>query len=171
MSGDYFMKLITFIKSYKLALASVNSKVASWKGVYLGEVTFPENGNSLIKFIFANDYEMKPGALGLSVAFSVEEIERIENVYDGISDNYILDTIDKDAFAREYIKRGEKINEVSRLLIMLEILIKRLQLSNPDTYLSSELTELYFNFDDDHAEFVIDGKSIYTDGVLLLFGD
>ena len=54
---------------------------------------------------------------------------------------------------------------------MLEILIKRLQLSNPDTYLSSELTELYFNFDDDHAEFVIDGKSIYTDGVLLLFGD
>ena len=48
------MKLITFIKSYKLALASVNSKVASWKGVYLGEVTFPENGNSLIKFIFAN---------------------------------------------------------------------------------------------------------------------
>ena len=36
------MKLTTFIKSYKIALANINDNVADWKDVYVVSVLFPE---------------------------------------------------------------------------------------------------------------------------------
>ena len=48
------MKLTTFIKSYKIALANINDKVADWKDVYVGSILFPEKDEDTLQFVFSN---------------------------------------------------------------------------------------------------------------------
>lgn len=165
------MKFTTFIKAYKIALFNVNKKVSSWKNVFLGSVFFPENEDKTVKFIFTSGYNMQPGDIGISATLNVENIENLPKGGLRTIAEMTSDALDKDVMAREYISKGEKINEAGRMLVLLETLLLRLQTMEPDTWESSKIESMIFDFDKDIAEFSIDNKRVYTNGSLVLLGD
>ena len=78
--------------------------------------------------------------------------------------------LDKDVLAREYINHGEKINEAGRMMVLLETLLQRLKIMEPETWESADVKSVLFDFDKDIAEFEIDGKTVYTNGCITMFG-
>lgn len=164
------MKLTTFIKAYKLALYNVGDRVAEWKNVYLGSTFFPEKDEKILRFILTSGYDMQPGDMGISATLNIDNVENLKGGLKTIAE-MTTDALDKDVMAREYINKGEKINEAGRVLVLLETLLSRLQMAEPDTWESAEINSVFFNFDKDIAEFNIDGTTIYTNGSLVMFGD
>jgi len=164
------MKFTTFIKAYKLALFNVGERVADWKNVYLGSTIFPEKDETVLRFILSSGYNMQPGDMGISAAINIENVEKLKGGLNTIAE-MTTDALDKDVMAREYISKGEKINEAGRVLVLLETLLSRLQVIEPDTWESAEISSVFFNFDKDTAEFNINGTVVYTNGSLVMFGD
>ena len=103
------MRLTTFIKSYKIALANINDKVADWKDVYVGSILFPEKDEDTLQFIFSNGYNMQPGDIAISATVSISRVECIKGGLNTIEE-VTMKILDKDVLAREYINHGEKIN-------------------------------------------------------------
>lgn len=165
------MKFTTFIKAYKLALFNISEKVSSWKDVFLGNVVFPENDDKIIKFIFTSGFNMMPGDMGISAALNIESVENLPKGGLSTIAEMTSGDIDKDVMAREYISKGEKINEAGRVLVLLETLLSRLQTIEPDKWEYADISSVGFNFDKDTADFNIDGTIVYTNGSLVMFGD
>ena len=163
------MKLTTFTKAYKLALANVGDKVSDWKDVYIGSIIFPDEGENVLRFIFSSGYNMQPGDMGISAAINLANVEKLKGGLNTIAE-MTMDALDKDVLAREYINRGEKINEAGRMMVLLETLLQRLQLMELDRWESAEIESIEFNFDKDLAEFDVDDMHIYTNGSLVMFG-
>lgn len=163
------MKFTTFIKAYKLALSNIGSRTASWKGVYLGDVHFPENNNRLV-FIFSSGPFMELGDIGMSATLNIDSVEKLDGGLNSIA-KMTGDALDKDVMAREYLSKNEKINECGRIMVLLETLLDRFKTVEPDKWESADIESVFFNFDKDLAEFSVDGVKIYTNGSLVLFGD
>lgn len=164
------MKLTTFIKAYKIALFNISEKVIDWKGVYVGGVTFPEDNELKLNFTFTSGYNMQTGDIAISASLNIAHVEMLKGGLSTIA-QMTTDSLDKDTMAKEYIKQGEKINEAGRMLVLLETLLSRLRTMKPDAWEDSIISSVVFNFDNDTAEFCIDGSRIYTNGCLLMFGD
>ena len=149
-SGDY-MRLLTFIKAYKIALYSISEKVSKWKDVYLGDVYFPgehDIPDTRVGFLFSNSQTMEPGAIGLSVALDIFGVENISG------------------------KPVIKINDAGRVIVILDGLITQLE-SILDTGIESvHISSMSFNFDEDLAILKLNAfrDEIYTNGNLILFG-
>ena len=165
------MKLTTFIKSYKLALANMGEKVAEWSNVFLGSIHFPEDDDKLT-FIFSSGYNMQPGDMGISASLKLSTLESLAKSKGGLNSIAAMtsNALDKDVLAKEYKLHKEKINEAGRFVVLLEVLIDKLQTMEPDNLENIELKNVYFDFDKDLAEFDIDTTRIYTDGQLVLIG-
>lgn len=163
------MKLTTFIKSYKIALANINDKVADWKDVYVGSILLPEKDENILRFIFSSGYNMQPGDMGISATINISSVEGIKGGLNTIEE-MTMQVLDKDILAREYINHGEKINEAGRMMVLLETLLQRIQIMELDRWETAEVKSISFNFDKDIAEFEIDDQIIYTNGCLVMFG-
>ena len=163
------MKLTTFIKSYKIALANINDKVADWKDVYVGSILFPEKDEDVLQFIFSSGYNMQPGDIRISAAVTISRVEGIKGGLNTIED-MTMHILDKDVLAREYINHDEKINEAGRMMVILETLIQRLKIMEQETWESADVKSVIFDFDKDIAEFDIDDKTVYTNGCITMFG-
>jgi len=164
------MKLTTFIKAYKIALFNISDKVNEWKGVYIGDIEFPKDNEFKLKFTFSSGYSMQTGDIAISASLNIEHVENLKGGLNTIA-QMTTDSLDKDMMAREYINQNEKINEAGRMLVLLETLLSRLQTMKPDKWESSIISSVGFNFENDIAEFCIDGSRAYTNGCLLMFGD
>lgn len=163
------MKFVTFIKAYKIALFNISKNISSWKSVYLNDIIFPTK-DDILKFVFTDASNPQLGSMGVSAAINIENVERMNGGLSTI--NEMTDNIlDKDNMAREYVNRSEKINEAGRILVLLETLLSRLQAVEPDTWERSEISNLSFNFEDDNAIFSIDNYTVYTNGILVMFGN
>lgn len=167
------MKLTTFIKAYKIALSNINDKVASWKSVYVGSILLPEKNDPRLAFIFSTGHDMQAGELAMSVSLNENSLDRLDNTSKGLDSvsEITKNALDKDVLAREYKSRCEKINEAGRFVIVLEVLLDRLKSVEPDSWSDSDVSEIYFDFNKDLAEFCINGSRVYTDGQLLLLGE
>ena len=163
------MKLTTFIKSYKIALANINDKVTDWKDVYVGSILLPEKDENILRFIFSSGYNMQPGDMGISATINISSVEGIKGGLNTIEE-MTMQVLDKDILAREYINHGEKINEAGRMMVLLETLLQRIQIMELDRWETAEVKSISFNFDKDIAEFEIDDQIIYTNGCLVMFG-
>ena len=160
------MKLITFIKSYRIALFNVCNRVKDWKSVYLGDVTFPDN-NDKLTFLFSNGYNLQPNDLGIFSSVSVSEVEKLNVDYKDVT-KFISDKIDKTLLAREYINKHEKINEVSRLVVIFDCLLETLQSLYGKSFDDADLSGIDFNFTKDLLCVKLNGTNVYTNGVVLL---
>jgi hypothetical protein len=163
-----FMKLTTLIKAYKLALASVDDKVANWDTMYVGDIVLPNESSDKLVFVFSTSYDMKQGSMGLSTTINCDLVEKMSGGLKTIAE-MTMNVLDRDMLAREYIAHGEKINEAGRVLVLLETLLQRLKDLN-DSQEEFEIKDLYFNFDEDSISCVVDDRNVYTDGNLVLFG-
>lgn len=162
------MKLTTFIKTYKIALASTTERVSNWNNIYLCEIHFPEDDGK-IKFTFSNEYDMKPGAIAISVTIDSFRAESIEGGLKSVSEmmSHILDS---NILAREYINHNEKINEAGRMVVLFDTLMQHLK-EDTFNWKDAIIKDVLFNFEDDAAKFLINDKSIITNGCLVLFGN
>lgn len=153
------IKLTTFIKAYKIALSNISDKVSKWNKVYLGDIDFSNSEN--IVFIFTNSSTMEPGALGISAGLNIELVEKLKGGLDNI-------TISKD-----YINTGAEINEVGRMLIVLDNLFQTLTNMGPDFWEDAKVKSIDFDFDKGLAIFNTDifKAPISTDGRLVLIGN
>ena len=163
------MKLTTFIKSYKIALANINDKVADWKDVYVASIQFPEKDEDVLQFIFSSGYNMQPGDIAISATISLSRVERIKGGLNTIED-MTMQILDKDVLAREYINHCEKINEAGRMMVILETLLQRLKIMESETWEHADVKSVLFDFDKDIAEFDIDNSTVYTNGCIVMFG-
>ena len=163
------MKLTTFIKSYKIALANINDKVADWKDVYVGSILFPEKDEDILQFIFSNGYNMQPGDTGISATINISRVEDIKGGLNTIEE-MTMQVLDKDVLAREYINHAEKINEAGRMMVLIETLLQRLKIMESETWESADVKSVLFDFDKDIAEFEIGNKTVYTNGCIVMFG-
>lgn len=161
-SGDY-MRLLTFIKAYKIALYSISEKVSKWKDVYLGDVYFPgehDIPDTRVGFLFSNSQTMEPGAIGLSVALDIFGVENISGNIESLT------------LSNGSIKPEIKINDAGRVIVILDGLITQLE-SILDTGIESvHISSMSFNFDEDLAILKLNAfrDEIYTNGNLILFG-
>ena len=55
-------------------------------------------------------------------------------------------------------------------MVLLETLIQRLKIIESETWESADVKSALFDFDKDIAEFEIDGKTVYTNGCIVMFG-
>ena len=163
------MKLTTFIKSYKIALANINDKVADWKDVYVVSILFPEKDEDVLQFIFSNGYNMQPGDIGISATINISRVDEIKGGLNTIEE-MTMQVLDKDVLARKYINHGEKINEAGRMMVLLEALLQRLKVVESETWEHPDVKSVLFDFDKDIAEFEIDNKTVYTNGCIVMFG-
>ena len=165
------MKLTTFMKAYKIALSNIGDRVKDWSNVYLGDVQFPDDDRpDRITFVFSTGHDMQPGDMGLSAALPIIAVESLKGGLNSIA-KMTMDALDKDCLAREYINRKEKINDCGRVMVLLETMLERLKVMEEDRWGSAEITNIFFNFDKDLAEFIVDGMTIYTNGSLVLLGE
>lgn len=160
------MKLITFIKSYKIALFNVCNRVSAWDSVYLGDVTFPDN-NDKLTFLFSNGYNLQPNDLGIFSSVSVLEVDKLNVDYKDIT-KFISDKIDKILLAREYINKHEKINEASRLVVIFGCLLEILQNLYGKSFDEADISDIDFNFTKDLLRVKLNGTNVYTNGIVLL---
>lgn len=157
------MKLTTFIQSYKLALSEIYSKTKNWDRVYLGEVEIPTDENTIITFIFSTTPGMDTQSIGLKVGFNYHAVEAF------------MSDLGKISVASEYIDRYSPINDIGRLLLVLEMLyenISSMQYQKCDLLsvrfdLEKSMAVFNFNFVDEEDY----SMSVYTDGNMLMFGD
>lgn len=161
-SGNY-MRLLTFIKAYKIALYSISEKVSKWKDVYLGDVYFPgehDIPDTRVGFLFSNSQTMEPGAIGLSVALDIFGVENISGNIESLT------------LSNGSIKPEIKINNAGRVIVILDGLVTRLE-SILDTGIESvHISRMSFNFEEDLAILKLSAfkDEIHTDGNLILFG-
>ena len=161
-NGDY-MRLLTFIKAYKIALYSISEKVSKWKEVYLGDVYFPgehDIPDTRIDFLFSNSQTMEPGAIGLSVALDILGVENISGNIESL-------TLSSDS-----IKPEIKINDAGRVIVILDGLATQLESILDIGIDSVHISSMSFNFEEGLAILKLSAfkDEIYTDGNLILFG-
>lgn len=168
--GEYIMKFVTFIKACRLAITHIGSRITDWPKTYLGIVYFPDDENpDRIGFLLSNTYDMESGSSGASISYSIKAIENLDGDPTGI--DALTDNIfNSEQLARAYVFHNEKINEYFRVLVLLDVVYNKLKLMN-DNYNDIEITNIYFDFDKDICYFILDNKTVYTDGNLVLFGD
>lgn len=166
------MKFTTFIKAYKLALANMGDKVSSWQSVYLGSIHLPEDNDNKLTFVFSSGYNMQPGDMGISASLNITTLENVAKSNGGLNTiaKMTSDALDKDVLAREYKLHKEKINEAGRFVVLLEVILDKLYTMEPDKWSSTNIENVYFDFDKDLAEFDLVDTRIYTDGQLVLLG-
>lgn len=155
------MKLSTFIKSYKIALTSVCDKVSDWKAMFIGSITFPDETDNRITFIYSNSCDMEPGSMGISASLSIPSIESISGGLDSFS------------HLSKHISQDTKINDSGRFLIILSNLSNRLKDLFGDDWVNVKVSHVWFNPDRGFAYFELDRfkTTVQTDGFLFLFGD
>lgn len=162
------MKFISFIKAYKFALASVSEKISDWPTAYLGSVHFPDEDDK-ITFIFSTGPYMQTGDLALSASISIPSLERYRGGLKSIAEA-TGNSLDKDTLAKEYVRRNVEINEVGRVVVLLDVLLEKLKLITDD-WENSILKDIQFNFENDLARFDVDDMRILTNGCLVSFGE
>lgn len=161
------MNFITFIKAYKLALFSVYRKTIDWQHLYLGDVIFPDD--NLIVFLFSSGHDMQPGDMCISVSYSIDLIARLNGGLNDIA-KMTNQALDNEVMAKEYINNNEKINEVGRIITVLDTVMKKLKSIDYDTFENSIIKSLSFDFNNDIVNFEFNDYSISTNGLLVMFG-
>lgn len=162
------MKLATFIKAYRFALYNIESKVSDWENIYLGDTYLPDD-NDKLTFIFSSGSRMQPGDMAISITINVKAFSYSYNI-SSISE-MTNDAIDRDVLAKEYISKKKEINDVGRIIVLLEIILSNVKLIGHDDWESSELDSFNFNFETGLLDVVIDGIQMSTDGHLVMFGN
>lgn len=162
------MKLTTFIKAYRFALYNIESKVNDWNNIYLGGVYLPDDDDKLT-FIFSSGSRMQPGDMAISIAISVRSL--LHNYKISSISEMTGDAIDRDVLAKEYISQKKEINDVGRIIVLLETILSNVKLIEHDNWESSKLDDFNFNFDTGLLDVVIDGIQMSTDGHLVMFGN
>jgi hypothetical protein len=164
------MKFTSFIKAYKVALASVCEKVSDWPKVYLGDLYLPDEDNpEKITFVFSNGPFMETGDLALSVSVNVFLIDSYyKNDKRTFSELAEENSLDKNDIIMHYIDTKENINETSRLLVLLEVVADKLNniYENTDSIL---LKDVFFKFNDDLIRFEFSDCAVTTNGCLIMF--
>lgn len=167
------MKFTTFIKAYKIALAHITDQVKEWPRVYLGDITFPGEGDvpeDQILFVFSSGYAMQSGDVGLTITLDVQAIEKLRGGLDKVTEK-ARKTLDVHDLAKWYIGQNSKINEAGRILVLLDVISDQLKAADVSSIDSATLSHLYFNFDKDLADFGINSSSVITNGSLTMLGD
>lgn len=124
------MQFITFIKSYKLALAEIAKHIHDWSTIYIGEVEFSDN--TCINFLFSSTPDMAPGSAGLKLQFAIKEVERFKGGLNNIFDDVYLPKDIKD------------INDIGKFLYIIGKCVKELSLEY--NIEDIDLESFYFDF-------------------------
>lgn len=165
------MRLTTFIKAYRFALYNIESKVNDWNNIYLGGVYLPDDDDDddKLTFIFSSGSKMQPGDMAISIAISIKSFLYDYNI-SSISE-MTDDAVDCDVLAKEYISQKKEINDVGRIIVLLETILSNVKLIEHDNWESSKLDDFNFNFETGLLDVVIDGIQMSTDGHLVMFGN
>ena len=159
------MNFVNFIKSYRMALANALEKVSSWDNIYLSHVDFKED--NVTTYLFTNSYNIEPNTLGIYSSTINDLIERLKCDIDDLQVT-IPGGISKTNILREYINRGDKINDVTRILTMLDDIVERLPKLYNISLNECSINGVDFNFEKDLLCLKSDKYSIYTNGIMLL---
>ena len=153
------IKLTTFIKAYKIVLSNISDKVSKWDKVYLDSVDFDNSENVI--FTFTSSSVREVGVMGISAGLNIELVEKIKG------------GLEKITISKEYINTGAEINEVGRMLIVLDNLFQTLTNMGPDFWEDAKIKSIDFDFDKGLAIFETDifKAPISTDGRLVLIGN
>jgi hypothetical protein len=184
-----YMKLTSFIRSYKLALSTVCERSHNWKKIYVCKIVLPDKDESnKVEFVFSPKPIIESSDIGMSVSIKVGSIYKMsmpstDLLLSCVNNEIIMtnDLINKEDISKEYINKKEKINDSGRFLIILENLLSKLEESHneevqpsffePALIESDMIDSISFNFEDDLAIFSINESNIYTNGSLTLFSD
>ena len=162
------MNIVNFIKACKIALAGVIKQVSDWNKIYLGCIIFPTD-DDLIRFIFYNDPTGAPGSYGISYTVSENGIKSLTHASYQKLGLFDTDSIDKEDIAQKYLAVKERIDEVSRFIVILEILLDKFRAAFQDDWKSLDVSNVNFCVDKDILEVTVNDMKVRTNGVITMW--
>ena len=160
------MKLVNFINTFKFSLAGTIERVSDWKNIFLWKIDFPLSDGDNITFTFCNNPLPEPGSL--AIASSVSESIICKESTKSYALKLIDTSYDYFELARHFKNTNDSINSAGRFLVVLDVLSNQINsLFGSNEY---DITNINFINNKDFVEFIINGKSVLTDGVLVNFG-